>query len=210
MTNYQKRLKKVSLFIRYNLLTEEQVKTYKNLKNISYCYIAPYQKELTHWKSLYETGSEFSQTEVLLLIAWLTIKHSLKKVLVRVSYTNWLLRTTTDTHKKYSSYLLLLIRTQAGHFVFRSPSSVRRNRKVTHVQYNHSGLDWFAFPCTILSRCHTQDCSRKEERLLLACKLLQKMLFNNLLFYISEMSDAVIRGIYSQWQNLEVFLLHYK
>ena len=63
MINYQKRLKKVSLFIRYNLLNEEQVKTYKNLKNISYCYITPYQKELTHWtdcrKSLYETGCEF-------------------------------------------------------------------------------------------------------------------------------------------------------
>ena len=98
----------------------------------------------------------------------------LKKVLVRVSYTNWLLRTTTNTHRKYSSYSLLLIRTQATHFVFGTPSNVKGNRKVTHVQCNnYSALDWFAFPCTILSRCHTQDCSRKEERLLLACRLLQ-------------------------------------
>ena len=175
MINYQKRLKKVSLFIRYNLVTKNNLKLTKTWKYILvfHCSLSKGADSLEEF--VWDRGRIFSDRNIAFdyMINYQTL---LKKVLVRVSYTNWLLRTTTDTHKKYSSYSPLLIRTQADHFVFRSPSSVRRNRKVTHVQYNHSGLDWFAFPCTILSRCHTQDCSRKEERLLLACKLLQKII----------------------------------
>ena len=175
MINYQKRLKKVSLFIRYNLVTKNNLKLTKTWKYILvfHCSLSKGTDSLEEF--VWDRERIFSDRNIAFdyMINYQTL---LKKVLVRVSYTNWLLRTTTDTHKKYSSYSPLLLRTQADHFVFRSPSNVRGNRKVTHVQCNYSALDWFAFPCTILSRCHTQDCSRKEERLLLACKLLQKII----------------------------------
>ena len=58
----------------------------------------------------------------------------LKNVLVRVRYTNWLLRTTTNMHKKFSS---APYKNTGSLLYFRSLSSVWRIRKVT---YNHSGL----------------------------------------------------------------------
>ena len=115
MINYQKRLKKVSLFIRYNLVTKNNLKLTKTWKYILvfHCSLSKGADSLEEF--VWDRGRIFSDRNIAFdyMINYQTL---LKKILVRVSYTNWLLRTTTDTHKKDSSYLLLIISPEHFHF----------------------------------------------------------------------------------------------
>ena len=106
MINYQKRLKKVSLFIRYNLVTKNNLKLTKTWKYILvfHCSLSKGADSLEEF--VWDREWIFSDRNIAFdyMINYQT--WILKNVLVRVRYTNWLLRTT---HQKYSSYSLFLI-----------------------------------------------------------------------------------------------------
>ena len=148
MINFQKRQKKVLFFVTKNNL--KLAKTWKIYVSVSlipyYYYYYCYYYYYYYCKSLYD-----SQTQISLLITWLTIKRdSLKTFWCALGM---LLRTT---HQKYSSYSLFLIRTRAAHFVF----VVCRvwGERDKSLMSNTITLDWVVFPSKTLSRRHTKDC----------------------------------------------------
>lgn len=110
--NYQKLLKKVLLFVRYNLATKNNLKLAKTWKIYLSISFLPLKRSWVTGR-FYMEKVGISQTEIWLLITWLTIKNSLKTFCcvfdIQIGYYEPLL--TRARKKKYidPSYSQLLI-----------------------------------------------------------------------------------------------------
>ena len=164
-------------------------------KYMLYRFVAPNQKELTHWKILYEKVW-ISQTEISLLITWSTIKHSFKRfwrvLVIQISCEEPL-----QTHTKIFYLHRSLLEKRQPTLV---SLSVEREGK----QKSHS--------CPIQSRW-IENSSRLQFYLAVIPKNVKEKkssywwpvnffikLFHNLLFSISEF--VVVSDNHNLWQNL--------